>query len=64
MTTINHANLTDPYLHEPRGVATAAVNKVYVANGSGSGAWQDHRGLALKLTFPDRTTTLRTSIPA
>jgi len=42
MTTINHVNLTDPYLHEPRGVATAAANKVYVANGSGSGVWKPH----------------------
>lgn len=40
MANIQHAVLTDPQLHEPKGVSTAASGKVYVANGSGSGAWQ------------------------
>lgn len=40
MTDINHASITDPYLHEPKGVAAASSGQVYVANGSGSGAWQ------------------------
>jgi hypothetical protein len=53
MANINHSNLTDPYLHEPKGVATAAANKVYVANGSGSGAWQDHRRSVFTVHFTD-----------
>lgn len=40
MANIQHSVLTDPQLHEPKGVSTAASGKVYVANGSGSGAWQ------------------------
>ena len=32
--------MTDPNLHEPKGASTAASGKVYVANGSGTGAWQ------------------------
>jgi hypothetical protein len=36
---IQHAVITDPDLHEPKGVATATVGQVYVADGSGSGDW-------------------------
>jgi len=39
MANVNHSTLTDPYLHEPKGVASASSGDVYVANGSGSGAW-------------------------
>ena len=40
MANVNHSSLTDPYLHEPKGVAAAASGEVYVANGAGSGAWR------------------------
>lgn len=36
-----HANLTGADLHEPKGVAGAAAGRVYVSNGTGSGAWTD-----------------------
>lgn len=39
MANVNHSSLTDPLLHEPKGVASADAGKVYVANGSGSGTW-------------------------
>lgn len=39
MANVNHSTLTDPYLHEPKGVASASSGDVYVANGSGSGSW-------------------------
>jgi hypothetical protein len=34
-----HSSLTGAQLHEPKGVASASVGTVYVANGAGSGAW-------------------------
>lgn len=37
--TVSHASLTDPELHEPKGVATATLGQVYTANGAGSGSW-------------------------
>lgn len=37
--TIQHNIIADPDIHEPKGVATAASNSLYVANGSGSGVW-------------------------
>ena len=36
---VDHSTLTDPELHEPKGVATATSGQVYAANGSGSGVW-------------------------
>lgn len=36
---IEHDSITDPEIHEPKGISTAAANKVYVANGAGSGSW-------------------------
>jgi hypothetical protein len=37
--TIQHNTITDPDIHEPKGAASAASGKVYVADGAGSGAW-------------------------
>lgn len=42
MANVNHSALSDPHLHEPKGVSTANANEVYVANGSGSGVWKPH----------------------
>ena len=39
MATISHKTLTSTQIHEPKGADTAAVDKVYVADGAGSGAW-------------------------
>lgn len=38
--TIQHKLITDPDIHEPKGVSAATANKVYVSNGTGSGTWQ------------------------
>jgi len=35
-----HNTLTGASLHEPKGAATAAVGQIYVATGTGTGAWQ------------------------
>jgi len=37
--TIQHSAIPDADLHEPKGVANAAANKVYKADGAGSGSW-------------------------
>jgi hypothetical protein len=57
MANVNHSTLTDPYLHEPKGVASAASGEVYIADGAGTGAWtqlQRHVGgyLAFSATSP------------
>jgi hypothetical protein len=35
-----HDSITDPDIHEPKGVSAAAAGAVYVADGIGSGSWQ------------------------
>lgn len=40
MANVQHSALTDPNLHEPKGIASANANEVYVADGSTSGAWE------------------------
>ena len=38
--SIQHRDIPEAQLHEPKGVSSASTNEVYVANGSGSGAWK------------------------
>ena len=38
---VEHVTITDPNIHEPKGVASASANQVYVADGAGSGSWED-----------------------
>ena len=38
--SIQHNLITDPNIHEPKGVATASVGEVYAADGAGSGDWK------------------------
>ena len=39
MANVQHNALTDPNIHEPKGVTTANAGAVYVATGTGSGNW-------------------------
>lgn len=39
MPNVQHSSLTDPNLHEPKGIAAASANQLYLSNGSGSGTW-------------------------
>jgi len=34
MANVQHSALTDPNLHEPKGIASANANELYVADGS------------------------------
>lgn len=38
--TIQHVNIPDAQIHEPKGVVSAANKTAYIANGSGSGSWR------------------------
>lgn len=37
--TIEHSDIVDPYVHEPKGISTASEGEIYIADGLGSGAW-------------------------
>jgi len=39
MANVEHSTLTGSDLHEPKGVAAAAANRIYLSNGAGSGSW-------------------------
>lgn len=39
MADLQHKDLPESQLHEPKGVSTANSGDIYVANGSGSGVW-------------------------
>lgn len=57
MADLEHRNLTDPSLHEPKGAATAAAGTVYTSDGAGSGSWSQTSGAkqleVLVRTLPD-----------
>lgn len=38
--TIQHKLIPEAQLHEPKGISTAAANKVYKSNGAASGSWE------------------------
>ena len=40
MADIEHSDIADPNIHEPKGVATADADSVYQADGTGSGDWK------------------------
>lgn len=40
MTTIQHKDIPDAQLHEPKGVSSSAAGYAYIANGTGSGTWK------------------------
>jgi len=41
MADIQHRDIADPNIHEPKGVKFAAQNTAYIADGNGSGAWRE-----------------------
>jgi hypothetical protein len=58
--TIQHKLITDPDIHEPKGAATASSGKVYLANGTGSGAWDYPPGKAHGEIYIDAGATSQT----
>jgi len=46
MANVAHANLTGANLHEPKGVASASADQIYIADGAGSGQWKYSPGMA------------------
>ena len=62
MANVTHSSLTGADLHEPKGVATANSEDVYVANGSGSGAWKGQT-LLLNKKITDISGTFDRYIP-
>jgi hypothetical protein len=63
MANVNHSTLTDPYLHEPKGVASAPSGSVYVADGAGSGDWtKGHAHINGYIAFDSATPAYQHSV--
>ena len=52
---IEHNELPDELLHEPKGASTAVAGTVYVADGAGSGSFQKLPTTSLNITIPEIT---------
>ena len=50
---VEHSTLTGSDLHEPKGAAAANSGEIYVANGSGGGAWTAHNNKVVLTTRSD-----------
>jgi hypothetical protein len=48
--TIEHSELPDELLHEPKGASTAAAGTVYIADGAGKGSFQKLPTSSLDIT--------------
>lgn len=62
--TIEHKDLPDSLLHEPKGASTAAVGTVYVADGASSGSFQKLPITSLNITIPEIATAVHTVVDA
>jgi microcystin-dependent protein len=50
--TIEHRDIPNSQLHEPKGISTAAAGTVYTADGNGSGSWEELPGISRASAFP------------
>ena len=59
---IEHNELPDELLHEPKGASTAVAGTVYVADGAGSGSFQKLPTTSLNITIPEITSAAHTDV--
>lgn len=59
---IEHSELPDNLLHEPKGASTAAAGTVYIADGAGSGSFEKLPTTSLDITIPTVTTAVHTAV--
>ena len=59
---IEHSELPDNLLHEPKGAATAAAGTVYVADGAGKGSFKKLPISSLSITVPSVASASHTTV--
>ena len=59
---IEHNELPDELLHEPKGARTAQKDTLYVADGAGSGSFQKLPITSLNITIPEITSAAHTDV--
>ena len=53
MANIQHKDIPDAQLHEPKGILSATAGKIYIATGAGSGTWRKVQ--EADMDFSDKT---------
>jgi len=51
--SVQHKDLSDPVLHEPKGISVALLGQVYEADGAGGGVWKD-KPVVLEPAYADQ----------
>lgn len=59
---IEHNELPDNLLHEPKGASTAAAGTVYIADGAGSGSFKKLPTTSLNITVPSVASAAHTAV--
>ena len=59
---VEHSELPDNLLHEPKGASTAAAGTVYIADGAGSGSFQKLPTTSLNITVPTVTKATHSAV--
>lgn len=59
---IEHSELPDNLLHEPKGASTAAAGTVYIADGAGSGSFEKLPTTSLDISIPTVSAISHTAI--
>ena len=59
---IEHSVIPDSDLHEPKGVVDATSGQVYVADGAGSGTWEEQASLPTNEVYVASETDLPTAV--
>ena len=62
MADVLHSVLTAANLHEPKGIDTATIDKVYVSDGVGGGAWKTANTMGWE-NYDDTATDAGTGTP-
>lgn len=59
---IEHNELPDELLHEPKGASTAAAGTVYIADGAGSGSFKKLPTTSLDIAIPEIALAIHTIV--
>ena len=63
MADIEHKELPDELLHEPKGASTASAGEVYIADGAGSGSFSKLPTSSLDIVIKNITSVPASDIP-
>lgn len=64
ISDLQHSELPDNLLHEPKGASTAVEGTTYIADGAGSGAFKKVPVNSLDISVPSVTESSTTVIPS